>query len=68
MGLSQIIKQCQLHEKFLDAELRARISINYIVWLKENGKTSSKDSFKEYLNQFTKETADIIIEVMAKDA
>lgn len=68
MSLSQIIKQCKLHEKFLDAELRARISINYIVWLKENGKTSSIDSFKEYLNQFTKEAAETIIEIMAKDA
>lgn len=68
MSISQIIKQCQLHEKFLEAELRATISINYIVWLKENGKTSSKDSFKEYLNQFTKEDAETIIETMAKDA
>lgn len=68
MSLSQIIEQCQLHEKFLDAELTATISINYIVWLKENGKTHSKDSFKEYLNQFTKEDAETIIETMAKDA
>ena len=66
MGLSQIIKQCQLHEKFIDAEIRATISINYIVWLNENGKTDSKDSFKEYLNQFTKEDAETIIEIMTK--
>lgn len=57
-----IIKQFELHQKFLNTELKGEFTGRFLIWCAQNKKTCTKESLDEFLKFFSKEDVETIEE------